>query len=123
MRDARPRLLAATVALFALMSVSSVSVAQAGLGHLDDGTLPPRGLLRVRGITAWTRYDERFTSNGTELLGASLTSDAFGVSAFPALTSIESLVQAASGTPFTLSMGRSHLDATGREEIVPMEFE
>jgi hypothetical protein len=123
MRDARPRLLAATFALFVLLPFPSASVAQAGLGHLEDATLPPRGLLRVRGITAWTRYDERFTSGGTELLGAPLTTDAFGVATFAPLASIQSLIQAASGTPFTLSMGRSRFDATGREEIVPMALE
>src|SRR5437867_3440207 len=123
MRDAWPRMLAATLVLFVLVPSPSVSHAQAGLGHLDDATLPPRGLLRVRGITSFTRYDERFTTNGTQLLGAAFTSDAFGSSNFSPLASIESLVQSATGSPFTLSMGRSRLDATGREESVPVALE
>jgi hypothetical protein len=117
-----PGVLAATL-LASFVFAPFPSHAQAGLGHLEDASMPPRGLLRLRAITAFTRYDSRFTANGTELLGASFTVDSLGPKHIPALTSIESLVQAASANPFTLSLGRSRLDATGREEVVPLALE
>jgi hypothetical protein len=123
MRERRPRLIAATL-LASFLFVPSLSYAQAGFGHLEDGSLPPRGLLRLRAITVFTRYDSRFSANGVELLGAPFTADSLGSRTLSALSSIESLVQTASGTPsVTLSLGRSRLDATGREESLPIAFE
>lgn len=117
-----PRVLAASL-LASFVFVPLPSHAQAGLGHLEDASMPPRGLLRLRAVTAFTRYDSRFTTNGTEPLGTRFNVDSLGPTQLPALTSIESLVQSASGNPFTLSLGRSRLDATGREEIVPLALE
>lgn len=97
--------------------------AQAGLGQLEDATTPPGGFFRLRLINAWTRSDARFTPTGVEPLGAPFTADAFGADKFPPLSAIQSLVQAASGLPFTLSLGRSRLDATTREEILPFALE
>lgn len=121
MGDRQPRYLAAT--MFASLLLASPLSAQAGLGHVEDATTPPRGLLRLRAITVWTRYDARFSPTGVEPLGADLTADALGVAKLPELNAIESRVQSASGAPFTLTLGRSRLDAAGREEIVPLAFE
>jgi hypothetical protein len=97
--------------------------AQAGLGQLDDATTPPRGFLRLRAITAWTRLDGRFTADGAESLGASFTSSAFGADRLAPLGAIQSLVQSAAGQPFVLSLGQSRLDATLREEVLPLALE
>src|SRR5688572_4801659 len=105
--------------MLATLLASPVS-AQGGLGQLEDATTPPGGFFRLRLINAWTRSDARFTASGVEPLGAPFTADAFGADKFPPLTTIQSLVQAATGLPFTLSMGRSRLDATTREEILPL---
>jgi hypothetical protein len=98
--------------------------AQAGLGQLEDVTLAPKGLLRLRAISAWTRYDSRFGATGTEPLGASFTADSLGPRQMAALSAIESRVQSAGAIPsFTLSLGRSQLDASAREEVFPLVLE
>lgn len=97
--------------------------AQSGLGHLEDASTAPRGLLRLRAATIWTRYDSRFTASGQEPLGGFLTADALGSAKLPSLATLESQVASAAASPFSLSLGRSRLDATAREEIVPILFE
>ncbi len=121
MRDRRPRLFAAT--LFASLIFAPPAGAQGGLGHLEDVSLAPRGMLRLRAITAWTRYDSQYGPTGVEPLGARLTADSLGVRQLPALSAIESEVQSATGLPFTLTLGRSRLDATARTEILPLGLE
>lgn len=121
MRDRRPRLFAATL-LASLMFAPSAR-AQSGLGHLEDVSLAPKGMVRLRAITAWTRYDSRYGATGVEPLGARLTADSLGVRQVPALSAVESEVQSASGLPFTLTLGRSRLDATARTEVLPLGLE
>jgi len=76
----RARLLrATTLALLALPPLASRGAAQGGLGQVDDATTVPRGLFRLRTISAWTRYDEGFTPTASELLGAFLIADSLGV--------------------------------------------
>lgn len=125
MRERRPRLIAAIagIALLSLILGPRHLRAQAGTGHLEDASIAPGGLLRVRAITVWTRYDSRFTPTGVEPLGASYTSDSLGSARVAALGDIESLVQSATGSAFALSLGNSRLDANGREEIVPVGLE
>src|SRR5688572_20873798 len=122
MRERAPRSLA-TLALISLVLGSRASFAQAGLVHLEDATLTPRGLLRVRAVTAWTRYDARFTAAGVEPLGAPFTADSLGGRQLTALGTIDSLIESASGSAFTLSVGRSRLDALAREEVLPIGIE
>jgi hypothetical protein len=124
MRDRWPRgFAAALVSSLLFAPPTSAQAGPGGLGHLEDASTPPRGLLRLRAITSWTRYDSRFTGNGIEPLGAFLTADSLGVRQFPALASIQSLVQSAIASPFTLSLGRSRLNAMGREEVIPIALE
>lgn len=77
----------------------------------------------MRASAVWTRYDARFTASGEAALGAFLTADSLGATQLPSLATLESRVASATGAPFILSLGRSRLDATGREEIVPLTFE
>ena len=122
MRDSSPRRLAA--ALFASLLVAPLALqAQTNLAHVEDASALPKGFLRLRAISAWTRYDSRFIDDGSEPLGAPFISDALGTSTLPALTPIESAVQSASGAPFTLSLGRSALNAVAREVILPLALE
>src|SRR5688572_1468326 len=111
------------VNIVGLILTSDVLAAQAGLGHLEDATTPQKGFLRLRAITAWTRYDTRFTGDSTEPLGAAFTADAFGTAKLTPLIAIETMVQSATGSPFTLNLGRARLDASAREEIVPIGLE
>jgi len=121
MRDRTPRQLAASLLILALFA--SPAWAQAGLGHVEDASVVPQGLLRLRAITAWTRYDERFVPGGVAPLGAPFTSPSFGAPQFAPLGAIQSLVESASATPFTLSLGQTRLDATARQEIIPLGLE
>ena len=97
--------------------------AQAGLTHLGDASTPARGTFRLHAASAWTRYDARFGANGVVPLGALFTSDSLGVREIPRLSVAESLVTEATNAPFKLTMGRSRLNATAREEIIPLALE
>jgi hypothetical protein len=90
---------------------------------VDDASTPPRGLLRLRAITVWTRWDHLFADTGSVPLGAFLTSPALGANTGFGLAAIETQIAAAAASPFTLSLGRSRFDATGREEVVPIGLE
>jgi hypothetical protein len=121
MHDRRSRLIAA--GLLASFIVVAPLRAQADLSHLGDASLVPKGMLRLHAATAFTRYDSRFGISGAEPLGALFTADSLGVRQIPRLAVAESLVQAVSGVPFALTLGTSRLDATAREEIVPIAME
>lgn len=122
MRDRWPRLFAVALVV-SFLFVPHTSRAQVGLGHLEDASTSPRGLLRVRAITAFTRYDSRFTTTGTEPLGAPFTADSLGTRQLMALSAIQTLVQSATASPFTLTLGRWTTNATAREEVVPVALE
>jgi len=122
MRDRWPRVIAAA-ALALVVVFPGRAAAQAGLGHLDDASVVPAGLLRARVGVAWTRSDSRFTGFGIEPLGSSLTADSLGSQRFTPLAPLEALIGTASGAPFMLSLGASRLDALAREEILPLSLE
>jgi hypothetical protein len=122
MRERWPRLFAAGV-IVSWLFASGVLHAQADLGHIDDANTVPRGLLRLRAITAWTRYDTRFAASGVEPLGAPFIATALGAAQMPALTATEALVQSVTESPFSLSLGRSTLNAVAREVILPLSLE
>ena len=114
-----------TIARATLMASLFVPVsltAQAGLTHLEDATTPPKGFVRFRPILAWTRYDSRFAVNGVEPLGAAFTAESLGSANYPPLAPIEALTRSVSqaGSAYRLSMGRSRLDATTRDEVMPL---
>src|SRR5436190_2856462 len=123
-RRRRSTSFAAALVVSAMAAMWPVAtLAQAGLSHSEDATLPPAGLLRIRSVIAWTRWDELFSATGPRPLGAYLTADSLGPQQVPALGSIQTLVADASAQPFSLTLGHSRLDATAREEIIPIAFE
>jgi hypothetical protein len=122
MRERWPRLFAAGV-IVSWLFASGALHAQADLGHIDDANTVPRGLLRLRAITAWTRYDTRFAASGVEQLGAPFIATALGAAQIPALTATEAMVEAATESPFSLSLGRSTLNAVAREVVLPLSLE
>lgn len=117
-----PRRLAAT-ALVPFLFLPGHASAQAGLPFLEDATVAPRGVVRLRATAAWTRFDARFTDAGVEPLGAAFTAESLGAIQLPALAGNQASIRSAAATDFTLSLGRSRLDARGREEIVPIGLE
>lgn len=119
MPDSRRWLAAALV----VAAFGSEAGAQAGLGQVEDATVVPRGVIRLRPMLAWSRFDSRFTAGGTEPLGAPFTSDSLGARQIAALATVDSLVSAAIAGPYALSLGRSRLDARGRTEQLPIALE
>lgn len=122
MRDRSPRL-PAVLLLVLPLAFATPGFAQSGLDHLDDASTTPRGLLRLRAITVWQRFDNIFTDSGVVRLGSVLTTDSLGPTQVPSLTPIQALVQSASGSPFKLTLGQSSLSAMVRQEIVPIALE
>ncbi len=122
MREHRPRWVTALVVTLVLLSPIA-ALAQGGVEQLEDATATPRGLLRFRAITVWTRYDQRFAGSRLAALGAPYTADSLGPSQLAELAGTESLVQSASGSSFRLSLGKSRMDAVAREERVPIALE
>jgi hypothetical protein len=121
MSDVWPRRIAATLAI--LLFAPHMLPAQGGLSLLDDASLAPRGLFRLRLPTVWTRYEQRFTNSGTTPLGAPFTADSLGPQQLPPLSNAQTLIGDATAAPFSLSLGRSRLDATAREEQMPITLE
>jgi hypothetical protein len=121
MRDNQPRWIAA---LFVVLAFAPLALgAQGGLSLLDDASLVPRGLARLRMPLIWTRYDQRFGKTGPTALGAPFTSDSLGAALLTPLATTQSLIQAASATTSKLSLGKSRLDALAREEQMPFTLE
>ena len=123
MRDRRGAGAALARVLLSLVIVAAPVSAQSAYPHLEDATTPRKGLFRIKAATLWTRHDARFAASGTQPLGAAFTADSLGVTQFPTLAPIQTRIAAASGAPFTLSLGRSRVDAVAREEIVPLTLE
>jgi hypothetical protein len=46
--------------------------AQSAFPLMDDATSPPKGLVRFKAAALWTRFDARFTADGTRPLGSLL---------------------------------------------------
>jgi hypothetical protein len=122
MRERRPLAIAA-FAIALLVCAAAALTAQAGIGQLEDASIAPRRLFRLRTASVWTRYDQRFTATGFAALGAPFTADSLGAAQLPALGTAQSLVRTAAGSPFTLSLGQSHFSAIAREEHVPFMLE
>lgn len=120
MRDRRAWL---AHALMLSLCAATVAGAQSAFPHTEDASTPPKGMLRFKAATLWTRYDARFASSGTRTLGAQFTADSLGSAQFPTLSPIETRVASASGGAFSFSLGHSRVDAVAREEVVPITLE
>jgi hypothetical protein len=116
------RLRIATLAI-ALLVCPALAIAQGGFGHLEDASIAPRGVVRLRTSTVWTRYEQRYASGGLAALGAPFTADSLGPSQIPELAIVDSLVDDAAASPFTLSLGKSRLSSMAREEFMPITLE
>ncbi|HET7631798.1 MAG TPA: hypothetical protein VFK16_05700 [Gemmatimonadaceae bacterium] len=116
------RALAATALL-----VPGAARAQAGLTHLDDATIVPKGEWRLQAITAWTRFDSRFLPAGagakTSPLGADFSFDSLGAAQLPALSTAQSDIAAMTHRPFRLSLGTSRAAADARVVVTPIGAE
>jgi hypothetical protein len=111
------------VALVALLPVSAG--AQATLSHTEDAAPIPQGMIQMRFMNAWTRYDERFAANGARRsLGDELSSSAFGVAQLPRLAPVESGLRSLAANPaLSLSLGRIDVRSDARIVTTPIALE
>jgi hypothetical protein len=108
------------IAVAAVLSLAAPLGAQAGLTRADDAATVPRGLVRLRVIPSWTRFENRFTGSSgggstTVPLASVLAADSLGVAQIPGLAPSEAALRTLTGDPtFRLSLGRSVSTATAR---------
>src|SRR5258705_5913143 len=105
------------LALLLLLAAVAPLPAQTTLSHLDDAAPIPVGMLQLRVANAWTRWDERFTLEGTTPLGAALSADSLGSAQFPRLLPIESGLRTLASDP-TLRLSLGQLRGTSNARVV-----
>lgn len=123
----RPWSLSAIVVVGALAGALGTAPldAQTVPSHTEDAAPIPRGMLRLRVTSAWTRYDQRFDSGGAlSPLGAELSADPLGVAQLPALTSVEAGLRTLADDPnVRLSLGRLAVQSDARIAVTPISLE
>src|SRR5450830_1158 len=107
-----------------LSTAPAVLCAQISLTHTEDAAPVPKGMLRVRVTTGWTRFDERFTPSGRRTLGDEISADDFGSQQLPLLAPVEKGLQTLSGdTKTKLSLGRLAALSNARIVTTPIVLE
>lgn len=110
--------------VLALLVVAPAAVAQAPLSHTEDAEPVPAGSLRLRITTAWTRYDERFNTGGTQSLLADFSAPDLGVPQLPLLAPVQEGLRTLSGDPSArLSLGRLEVRGGARIVTTPISLE
>ncbi|MEO8621109.1 MAG: hypothetical protein ABI625_08580 [bacterium] len=114
--------------LFAMASLLSAfpaaANAQISLTHTEDAAPVPKGMLRFRVTTGWTRFDERFTPTGRRTLGDEISADDFGPRQLPLLLPVEKGLQTLTGDAQTkLSLGRLAVQSDARIVTTPIVLE
>ena len=115
---------ALVVAAALLFSAPMVVRAQIALTHTEDAAPVPKGMLRLRVTTGWTRFDERFTPTGRRTLGDDISAGDFGPRQLPLLAPAERGLQTLTGDATTkLSLGRLAVLSDARTVTTPIVFE
>lgn len=114
--------------VLALLAVPGGTLfAQAGLTHLDDATMVPKGEFRLQAISVWDRFNARFSAPGaakpTFPLGSDFSFDSLGVAQLPALAGTQNAIQSLTGSPFRLSLGSTQAAADARVVVTPITLE
>ena len=118
----RLRYAAATAAV--LLFAPSAIRAQTALTHTEDAAPVPKGMLRFRVTTGWSRFDERFTTTGRRTLGDEVSATAFGVQQLPLLAPVEAGLRTLSGDAGTkLSLGHLAVYSDARTVTTPIVLE
>ena len=116
-----------TVALALLVFVAPGAGAQRVLGPWEDGTIAPRGRLRAGITLRFEQWKERLSrfDGSREALGADLTLDSLGVSAFPYIAELSPPLSVLTGNPSPpLSLGslQTHVDVTQTTTPISLEY-
>jgi hypothetical protein len=113
------------LALVAVLGATAPAAAQTTPSHTEDAAPVPAGMLRLRLINAWTRFDERFAANGDRTtLGSELSADSLGSAQLPRLLPIEAGLRSLSSDPTVrLSLGRLEVGSNARIVTTPIALE
>jgi hypothetical protein len=121
---ARRRWLIAILGTAFIAATPALLAAQAYGTHTEDAAPVPKGVLRVKVSTIWTRFDERFTSTGRSPLSDDIATDSLGPRQLPLLTPVEQGLQTLTSDPLTrLSFGRLAARTDVRIVTTPIMFE
>ena len=116
------RRVAATAGL--LLFAPASTHAQTVLTHTEDAAPVPKGMLRFRVTTGWSRFDERFTATGRRTLGDEISATDFGVQQLPLLAPVEAGLRTLTGDAGTkLSLGHLATYSDARTVTTPIVLE
>jgi hypothetical protein len=111
-------------ALLLLLLSARRSSAQAPTTLLPDATVLPSRAIRVRGLTAWTRFDELLGDGPRRNLASTLATDSLGTPQFPLFAPSEAEIRTASGlSNFHLTAGKLVAEANSRVVTAPLILE
>ena len=101
-----------------------VAQAPLTLSHTEDASPVPKGTLRFRVTTGWTRFDERFISGGRRSLSDEISTDSLGAAQLPLLAPVErGLRTLAADQTAKLSLGKLAAYSDARIVTTPIAFE
>ena len=107
-----------------LLLTSTALRAQTALTHTEDAAPVPKGMLRFRVTTGWSRFDERFTTTGRRSLGDEISATDFGVQQLPLLAPVETGLRTLTGDAGTkLSLGHLAVYSDARTVTTPIVLE
>jgi hypothetical protein len=110
--------------MLAAMVAAVPARGQTTLSHTEDASPVPEGMLRFNIVTAWTRYDQRFTPNGLAPLSADFSTDALGPAQLPLLAPAWAGMQTLANNPnVRLSLGRLDVGSNVRIVTTPISLE
>jgi hypothetical protein len=104
----------------------SPAAAQSTTSLVTDATVLPRGAFRVRGLTAFTRFDELYGAGGRSPrpLGSGFSTDSLGVAQMPLFAPAEAGIRALTGqSGFRLTAGTLVSVANARIVTSPLAAE
>ncbi len=113
-----------TIRVAALLMAPVAAHAQLYQTHTEDAAQVPRGSLRLKVTTSWTRFDERFTATGRRSLADEVGTATFGADQLPLLRPAEQALQTLAKDPSTrLSFGRLAAESDARIVRTPIALE
>ena len=107
-----------------LVFAPAVTHAQTVLTHTEAAAPVPKGMLRFRVTTGWSRFDERFTPTGRRTLGDEISATDFGVQQLPLLAPADAGLRTLTGDAGTkLSLGHLAAYSDARTVTTPIVLE
>ncbi len=105
-------------------ALPSVAQAPLTLSHTEDAAPIPKGTLRFRVTTGWTRFDERFVADGRRSLTDEISADSLGSAQLPLLAPVEKGLRTLAADPTArLSLGKLAAYSDARIVTTPIAFE